>query len=79
MKGALITETKYIRFLTERQAAEYSGMSLVEFRRVCTVAPVLRAQGRKAWDVVKLDAWLDCANVAHGSQGLVEDAIARMQ
>lgn len=59
MKGIIVTETKYVRFLTERQAADYAGMTLVEFRRDCPVQPQQRAQGRKVWDVYELDRWLD--------------------
>jgi len=59
MKGTIITETKYVRFLNERQAAEYAGMTMIEFRRECTVVPLERAQKRKVWDVYALDRWLD--------------------
>lgn len=59
MKGVPIYEVKYKRFLNENEAADYAGMSLTEFRRECEITPIARAQGRKVWDVVELDRWLD--------------------
>lgn len=78
MKGAIITETKYIRFLSDRQAADYAGMTLTEFRRDCPIAPQERAQGRKVWDVYELDRWLD--GVPHSNQNnALQGAIAALQ
>lgn len=61
VKGAIITEHRQacIRFLSERQAAIYAGMTLKEFRRKCSVPADERDQGRKVWDVCLLDEWLD--------------------
>ena len=59
MKGVPIYNVEFKRFLNEREAATYSGMTLVEFRRDCPVIPQERAQGRKVWDVNELDNWLD--------------------
>ena len=59
MKGIPIFNVEYKRFLRENEASRYLGMTVTEFRRDCPVAPELRAQGRKVWDVVELDCWHD--------------------
>ena len=78
MKGIIVTETKYVRFLTERQAADYAGMSLVEFRRDCPVTPQQRAQGRKVWDVYALDKWLDGGHDKPRFDPNLQSAIAQL-
>lgn len=75
MKGTLIYHVEMKRFLDETEASTYVGMSKTEFRRVCPLKPMLRAQGRKVWDVSKLDAWQDGEAPVRGQ---LEEAISRL-
>lgn len=82
MKGIIITETKCVRFLTDRQAAEYAGMTLVEFRRFCAdegVTAIERANGRKVYDVHELDATLDQHAPQFNAGHNIDELIATMQ
>jgi hypothetical protein len=60
------------RILTEKEAAEYCGVSANKFRGICPVSPVQFPDGRKAYDMRSLDTWLDGLN---GENAHSDDAI----
>jgi hypothetical protein len=74
MKGVPIYNVEYKRFLSEREAATYAGMTVNEFRRECSISSIARAQGRQVWDVYELDRWLDPIGVKQN----VDEIIARL-
>ncbi|MAR55725.1 MAG: hypothetical protein CMM93_00935 [Rickettsiales bacterium] len=81
MKGKMFTKVEYKRFLDEREAAEYSGMKLAEFRRFVDdegINQIPRANGRFVFDVVQLDNHFD-GNFNYSEHNSLERDIATLQ
>lgn len=57
MKGITVYTGSPQRYVSERVAASYLGMTVREFRRECPVEPLLRARGKKVWDIDAVDRW----------------------
>lgn len=53
------------RMMSVRQAADYVGIPLKRFSRVCSVRPVAIAEGDERYDVRDLDQWLDNLKAGH--------------
>ncbi len=61
------------RLLNKTEAAEYIGVSVDTFAKVCPVAPVRLGPGPKLqrYDLAKIDAWIDSLD---GSEAYEDDA-----
>jgi predicted HTH domain antitoxin len=47
------------RMVSLRQAADYVGLPLKRFPRLCSVRPIEMPESEKRYDVRDLDKWLD--------------------
>jgi hypothetical protein len=47
------------RMMSLRQAADYVGLPLKRFPRLCTVSPIALPENEKRYDIRDLDEWLD--------------------
>jgi hypothetical protein len=47
------------RMMSLKQAAEYVGLPLRRFPRLCTVRPVSLPESEERYDIRDLDEWLD--------------------
>lgn len=47
------------RMMSIRQAADYVGVPLRRFQRICTVRPIALPESEERYDVQDLDRWLD--------------------
>ena len=64
------------RMLTLREAAEYCGLSVKLFGRLCKVPPVKLADGSERHDMRDLDDWID--GIKLGSSDTDADVLARL-
>jgi hypothetical protein len=53
------------RMMSMRQAADYIGIPLKRFSRICSVRPVALAEGDERYDIRDLDQWLDHLKAGH--------------
>lgn len=47
------------RMMSQREAADYCGLSVKRFKEHCTVEPIEVAPTKLRWDKYDLDQWLD--------------------
>lgn len=47
------------RIVSEREAADYCGLTVATFRRLCPVNPIDLGNSRRAFDLHDLDAWVE--------------------
>ncbi|MEB2848322.1 hypothetical protein [Endobacterium cereale] len=47
------------RMISLKQAADYVGLPLKRFPRICSVRPVEMPESEKRYDIRDLDQWLD--------------------
>jgi hypothetical protein len=47
------------RMMSIRQAADYVGLPLRRFPRICTVRPIAMPESEERYDIRDLDRWLD--------------------
>ena len=47
------------RMISVKQAADYVGIPLKRFPRICTVDPVAMPESQERYDIRDLDQWLD--------------------
>ncbi|WP_244619149.1 hypothetical protein [Rhizobium sp. 18055] len=47
------------RMMSARQAADYVGLPLRRFPRLCSVRPVAMPESEERYDIRDLDRWLD--------------------
>lgn len=47
------------RMISLKQAADYVGLPLKRFPRICSVRPVEMPESEKRYDIRDLDKWLD--------------------
>lgn len=47
------------RMISVKQAADYVGIPLKRFPRICTVDPVAMPENQERYDIRDLDRWLD--------------------
>lgn len=65
------------RMLNERDAAEYVGLSIKNFRALVTVQPVRYPNGTTLHDMVDLDRWVESQKA--GSSGSDDDILAKLK
>jgi hypothetical protein len=65
------------RLLSRSDAATYVNLPPKLFAAVCPVRPVALAEGREAFDVRDLDAWVDGAKA--GEQADLDALVARLK
>lgn len=53
------------RMMSMRQAADYIGIPLKRFTRICSVRPVALSDGDERYDIRDLDQWLDHLKAGH--------------
>lgn len=53
------------RMMSVRQAADYVGIPLKRFSRVCSVRPIAISEGDERYDIRDLDQWLDNLKAGH--------------
>jgi hypothetical protein len=47
------------RMMSLKQAADYVGLPLRRFPRICTVRPIAMPESEERYDIRDLDRWLD--------------------
>lgn len=53
------------RMMSIRQAADYIGIPVKRFNRICSVRPIALAEGDERYDIRDLDQWLDLLKAGH--------------
>jgi hypothetical protein len=65
------------RMMSLKQAADYVGLPLRRFPRICTVKPVTMAESEERYDIRDLDQWLD--QIKAGDAGTDADILERLR
>ena len=64
------------RMLSARQAADYVGLPLKRFPRICPVRPIAVTDSEARYDIRDLDLWLD--QIKAGSSDTDADILERL-
>jgi hypothetical protein len=64
------------RMMSIKQAADYVGLPLKRFPRVCSVRPIAMPESEERYDIRDLDLWLD--QVKAGNAGTDAEILERL-
>ncbi|MGA1831540.1 hypothetical protein [Rhizobium wenxiniae] len=64
------------RMMSIKQAADYVGLPLRRFPRICTVQPVALPESEERYDIRDLDRWID--QIKLGSADTDADILGRL-
>lgn len=65
------------RMISLKQAADYVGLPLKRFPRICSVRPVEMPESEKRYDIRDLDQWLD--QLKEGDTEADQDILERLR